>query len=172
MLAGAVLLLTLPLLGIHVARNHYHCLSCGSDRTVNQWRWGAYWPEESRKLSDPWDTVTPSRFFGDYLAGRHSHGEQGWMRSGTYLLGIRKSSRMSYGEWSPKWLDAYETEDDFRRWLGGQVRDGKISLQALTEAASPVSRQPPGYSDYPDPEGKGKNIGDRWHSEYESSQKR
>jgi hypothetical protein len=94
------------------------------------------------------------------------------MRSGTYFLWIRKSSRMSYGDWSPKWLDAYESDEGFRRWLSGQVSEGKISLQALTKAASPVSRRPPGYSEMPDPEGKGENSGDLWYSEYERSLKR
>jgi len=94
------------------------------------------------------------------------------MRSGTYFLGIRKSSRMSYGEWSPKWLDAYESDEGFRLWLSGQVRDGRISLQALTEAANPVSRRPPGYSQMPDPEFLGENSGDRWQTEYERSRMR
>jgi len=168
--AGLVALLSsLPLLGIHVARDHQHCMGCGSDRTINQWRWGAYWPEQSWKLSGTWKTSADSRFFQDWVALGHPHEWMNWKRSGTYALALQKLSRSSFGIWSPVWIDHYEQEEDFRRWLSGRIRSGTITPAEIERAVFVVRRQPPGLSaGSVSPEN---NLGDNWYEEYQDSLK-
>ncbi len=164
-----ILLLSLPLLGIHVARDHQHCMCCGSERTQNQWRWGAYWPEQSRRLSGIWVTIVPSRFFQDWGALGHAHEWMTWKRSGTYALGVQKSSRSSYGIWSPVWIDHYEQEEDFRRWLSARIRGETISQMEIERAVFIVRRQPSWSSaGSVSPE---TNLGDDWYGEYQHSLK-
>ena len=157
-------------LGIHKARDYYHCPSCGSEREIEQLRWGLYWRERSFKLFQESETVYISRFCRDWPTAGHAHGWVFWQRSGTYLLGIRRASRVSYGVWSPRWLDTYELDQEFRRWLADQVREGKISKESLAEAASSVERNPPGYPENPTWRSEDR-AGQSWLMEYEKSVK-
>jgi len=160
--AGAV-----TALPIHVARDHFHCLSCGSTRTVSEWRWGQYWPEKSRSLSEAWEDIYPSTFHKDWLDAAHVHEWQPCERSGTYSLGLRWSSRMSSGVWSPRWLEFYENNPDFRRWLRDQIDDGRILKAALITAATAVGRCPPHiHGGMPDPSRPQDNTGDQWMAHF------
>jgi hypothetical protein len=163
------LILLIFAFGIHRAGDHYHCVSCGSSRVIHQRRWGCYWPERSVALSKSWETAEASRIYQELLGIQHSHTWVMWQRSGTYAFGFRRSSQMSYGVWSARWIDAYERDEPFRRWLSDRVQRGIILRESVIAAATSANRHPPGCgSDSYLPKGED-NPGDQWKVEYDGS---
>lgn len=165
-----LILMALSALSIHKARDSSHCLSCGSTRDICQVRGGAFWPERSVALSEPWEELTASRFFEDWLGDRHTHHSGVWQRSGTYALGLRWASRISFLVWSPHWIDIYERDPNFRRWLLDRVREGRVSRESLMAAAAAVGRRPPSDGVVQGVPVDSDNLGDQLRAEYEASQ--
>jgi len=118
-------------------RDSYRCQSCWAEKDVFQWRLGS-WSAFSIPITPSWERTSETRFQRDFFAEDHVHNWMFAQGSPYYFFGAAWGGcAIGGGRHVTELCQMYESDPEFRDFLGRKLRDGSLSRSnfvAMTSA--------------------------------------